>query len=63
MLKIMGVVGEALRRKCLMEERNLCKSGDSLMTARSVGGTETNLPKFRTNAATLRGKDSTPETK
>lgn len=55
-LRIMGGLVGALRQKCLMKERNLCKSADSVMTARSVGGTETNLPKFRTSAATLLGE-------
>lgn len=45
--------GKLSNRGTEAEIRNLCKSGDSLITASAAVAIDTNLPKFRTSAAML----------
>lgn len=45
--------GKLSKRGTEEEIRNLCKSGDSLITASAAVAIDINLPKFRTSAAML----------
>lgn len=50
-----------INQRRVIEDRNLCKSGDSSVTTRAVVAMEINLPKFSTSTATLPGMTSTRE--